>query len=534
MTTGDGATTTRSGPVVSTAAGPVQGLQLDGVELYIEIPYAASPTGPNRFKPPVAPTPWREARACQAWTTRAPQNPDEAIGRTPRQWYSIQGGYYAPDMDEDCLRLNVWTPASDGGRRPVLVWVHGGGYTHGHAVSEMSDGENFARKHDVVFVSITHRINAFGFLQLEDLAGPQYSQSGNVGLLDLIAGLEWIRDNIEAFGGDPHSVTVAGESGGGAKISTLLTMSDSAGLLHRAMCQSGVALTAWTREEGTAYAAALISQLGGTEIDVLLSASTHDLLDAQLAVENALPDLGSPRPVVDGRCLEAEPLKIWSSGGGADVPVLAGTIHDEVTVFGSADLDISVDLPSSYHHGVGKGKRSPLAAESLTDVQAAMETDISSLYNLSRGGGVEPDNERRIAQDLMTQWIFRYPAVRFAEARADSGRPTYLYRFDWASLLLGQLGACHSTSVAFFFDNVDKVKFTRGNPDAAALSSQMSASLSAFMRIGSPAAQDVGQWGPYDRQSRQVCIFDTHTRIECDPERAQRVALEGVSARFFM
>jgi para-nitrobenzyl esterase len=264
-----------------------------------------------------------------------------------------------------------------------------------------------------------------------------------------------------------------------------------------------------------------------------LSATTQQLLNAQLAVEDAYPELGAPRPVVDDQFLQARPLDTWAVGGGADVPVLAGTIRNEVTVFGGRDLDLAVDLPDAYLHGVGQRRRSSLAAESAADVQLLIGQDASSLWGVWDGTHPGQANTE-IAQGLMTQLIFAHPAVRFAEARADAGRTTYLYRLDWASPMLGHLGACHSTSVSFFFGNVDKVEFTRGNPEAADLSSTMAAALAAFMRTSDPRTADLPDWAKYGPATRLVQVFDSQSHVELDPEQEIRAALDALDPRPFM
>ncbi|MDX6255421.1 MAG: para-nitrobenzyl esterase [Frankiales bacterium] len=525
---------TSAGLIVSTTNGPVCGLLVDDVELFVEVPYGASTAGANRFLPPQPPQSWASPREATTWTNRAPQNPDEAIGRTPRQWFAIQGSYYAPGISEDCLTLNVWTPStSNDRRRPVLVWIHGGGFAVGHAASHMSDGQNMAVRSDVVFVSISHRLNAFGFLDIAALAGPRYASSGNLGLLDLIAGLEWVRDNIAAFGGDPGSVTVVGESGGGAKVSTLLTMPAAEGLIHRAVCESGVALHASSRESSTAYAQALIAELGGVEASALFDASTAELLTAQVAVALHHPELPSPGPVANGSDLPRTPVDTWGLGYGPDLPVLAGTAANEVTVFGHIDLDLDVDIPDAYRHGVGVGQRSPVAARSLDRVAEFAGVELLTVIKVWREQHPGCTDEEA-AEALMGDVIFGYPTVRFAEMRSDHGKQTFLYRLDWASPFIAPLGACHSTSVSFFFDNTERVDFTRGNERARALATTMRTSLEAFMRTGSPAAEGGAKWVPYDRESRSVMIFDDLPRVERDPDGAVRDALAAVRPRSLM
>ena len=254
-----------SGPVVETAAGRVQGTTHDGVDAFIEIPYAAAPVGPLRFKPPVPAPAWTDVRACDRWHYRTPQRTDLGHLRAPKKYTAMLGEPYAAATREDSLTVNVWAPAGPAARpRPVLFFMHGGGYTFGQAGQPAFDGEAFARRHDAVFVSVTHRLNVFGFLYLDELAGADYAGSGNAGLLDLVAALEWVRDNIARFGGDPGNVTISGESGGAGKVSLLMAMDRARGLFHRAMCQSGFSTRLSDPAAASAYTGRIAEALSTT------------------------------------------------------------------------------------------------------------------------------------------------------------------------------------------------------------------------------------------------------------------------------
>jgi para-nitrobenzyl esterase len=509
---------TQPPPTVHFESGTIQGLALEGLELYIEIPYGADTSGIGRFRPPAPVEPWEGVRRADAWTTRAPQYLDGAIGRTPKQWFAIQGEYYAQGMSEDNLTVNIWTPDSTTGFRPVVFWIHGGGFTVGHAGSPMSDGAAFARSHDVVFVSVTHRLNAFGFLDLEGIAGPEFADSGLVGMLDLVAALEWVQRNIAAFGGDPGNVTIIGESGGGGKVSTLLVMDRVDGLFHRAVCESGIAMSAITRADSEAYARGLITELGGTDASALLSASMGELLDAQVRLERAQPDLATPRPVIDGNRLPGYPEEIWASGGGSAVPVLAGSAHDEVAVFGAVDLDIDVQIPDFYRHGFGVGEPTLLdEGAGLAALDRAAGRDASPLVALRRAAYPD-ESDSTIVQTLLGDLFFRHSAIKLAEYRAASDKQTWLYRLDWASPRIAPRGAPHSTSVSLFFDNTELVDFTRGLADAEAVSRDMSGSLDALMRTGSPEHTGLANWSPYTKENPAVMLFNSPSHISVDPD----------------
>lgn len=518
-------------PVVRTENGSVCGRRLGALELFVEVPYGAPTGGANRFRPPQPATAWHGVRRTTIWRNRAPQNPDPSIGRTPHQWLSILGEHYAHGMDEDCLTVNIWTPSSsDNVRRPVIVWVHGGGYVVGHATCDQTDGANFAREHGIVFVSVTHRLNAFGFLYLADLAGAEFSASGSTGLLDLVAALEWVQRNIEAFGGDPTNVTVVGESGGAAKISHLLGMPAAQGLFRQAVCESGVAMAGVTPATSGAYALKLIDEMGSAAGDValLISTSTQKILAAQAAVEAREPGFLRLGPVIDGVHIPGSPVAIWSAGKSANVPLMVGSCRDEANAFGTVDCDLDVALPESFRHGSGIGGPPILPTESgVAGVARALGRDVE-LAVIAERSDHPHDTERQIALALIGDVVFRRPAIKLAEARASHNQaPTFMYQLDWASPRLGALGACHSTGVPLFFANHERVAFTRGLQSAAATARVMSQALANFARTGDPNHDEMPHWPPY-KKDRRVMIFDETTHVQPDPSGALRAAWDDI------
>jgi para-nitrobenzyl esterase len=516
-------------PVANTQYGRVRGARLTGLEEYIEIPYGADTSGDNRFKAPRPPEPWTGDLDVTQWTTRTAQYPDSGLVRTPKQWYSMQGSNYAPGIGENSLTLNVWTPSStDGHKRPVLVWIHGGGYSVGHAISEMSDGANFARDQDVVFVSVTHRLNAFGFLHLEGLGGDEYRGSGNAGLLDIVAGLTWVQNNIAQFGGDPASVTLVGESGGGGKVSTLMVMDAAQGLFHRAMCQSGVALGAVTADDSEKYARRLIEQLGGTDITALTTATMQELLEAQLVID-AQPDAVRLGPTIDGQYLTDTPLAIWKSGGGSGVPLLTGSMHDEVSVFGHSDLDLDITMPDG-HPGSDVGGGTPAfdASQGIPAVEVLARGNVDGAVDARRALYPE-ENDVEIAQSLIGDIVFRWPTATLAAERDAHGSFTWVYQLDWASPRIAPRGAPHSSSVSLFFGNDELVSFTKGLPEAHALSLSMSSALASFMHSGDPSTELLPAWPKYTRQSRKVMVFDNPSHVVDDPDGPIREAFAVIN-----
>jgi para-nitrobenzyl esterase len=521
-------------PIVTTKAGPVRGCASSGVENFIEVPYAAPPVGPLRFRPPQPVSPWPEVRPADRWRYRTPQLPDRGHLLAPKKYMALLGVPYAPDMAEDSLTLNIWTPSStDGGRRPVLFFIHGGGYVFGQAGQPAFDGESLARRHDVVFVSVTHRLNAFGFLYLDSIAGPGYQGSGNAGLLDLVAALEWVRDNAAAFGGDPGNVTIAGESGGAAQVSLLMVMERARGLFHRAVCESGFAFSLKSPEEAELYATGLIAELGGGDVSTATAASVPELLAAQvrLAAKQGGDTLRAIGPVLDGNVFTETPEQVWDRGHGSSVPLLAGWTLDEVTLLSGQDIDASIPVPDMFREAPPDGQRAAFdpSAGGLAAISSWAGGDAAAVIAAHRAlfpGESDAVLVRRVLSDI----IFRRPQERVALARDAARSDTYLYRFQWASPVMHPLGAPHCAAIAPFFDNEQLVAFTRDNPDAHALAETMSSALSAFMRTGNPATSG-RPWPRYQADTRAVMIFDQQSDVLLDPERSVRLALDELNPR---
>jgi para-nitrobenzyl esterase len=327
---------------VNTTNGPVRGAVDNGVQTFKGIRYGAPPTGARRFMPPWKPKRWTAVADATHFGLPAMQMPSGTAGEEPKTDLakSLQSVY--PTLaewkanGEDCLFLNVWTPGTDNGRRPIMVWLHGGGFACGSGAWPSYDGGNLAKNGDVVIVTLNHRLNAFGYLELGDIFGADYAGSGNIGMLDIVAALEWVRDNAHAFGGDPSNVTIFGESGGGANVSTLMAMPAAKGLFHKAIVESGPGLKSVPKAQATADAKDILAQLKINDIKALRSVAADQIVKAALAVHAERGPGAEIRflaPVVDGAMLPADPFDLAAPAQSADVPLIIGTNKDEMTLF---------------------------------------------------------------------------------------------------------------------------------------------------------------------------------------------------------
>ncbi len=497
---------------VETSYGRVRGTDVAGIKTFKGIPYGASTAGRNRFKPPVAPAKWTGVRDALAYGPSAPQR-EPGVGRNASPIAVAAAGL--PAESEDCLVLNVWTPAlGDGRKRPVMFWCHGGGFTTGSGSSPVTEGANLARRGDVVVVTINHRLNILGFTALEEAGGSEFAGSGDAGMLDIVFALQWVRENIARFGGDPGTVMIFGQSGGGRKVSTLLAMPSAKGLFHRAIIESGATLKLVEREQGARVAHELMSTLGipKGQARELQKLPLDKIMGAYFQVVrrmNVDQMTQGFSPLVDGTFIPSHPFHPVASSVSADVPVMLGSTRTELTSSAQpADFELSDAEMRSRIRG-------------LIGAHANTAIDV---YQKANPGASASDIYFLIASD------HRYsgPVMKIAERRAALGKgPVYLYYFRWETPVDGgRLKSPHTIEIPFAFDNVKAAaRLTGGGPEAIALADRVSDTWIAFARTGDPNTSKLPRWTPFNATDRPTMVIDNESRLVNDPIREQRLVM---------
>jgi para-nitrobenzyl esterase len=515
QTTADG-----PGPVVATEAGRIRGLADGEVRIFRGIPYGAPTSGANRFQPPQKPAPWTGVLDATAYGQRAYQPSRPMI---PEIGDALTG---SGPMSEDCLRLNVFTPGTSG-RRPVMVWFHGGGQRTGSGNSVFYDGRELALRHDVVVVTTTHRLNAFAYLWLAGLpgTGERFANCANLGLRDLVLALQWVRDNIARVGGDAANVTIFGQSGGGGKTAMLTGFPAAKGLFHRAIIMSTLGDTAVTglRPERAVEAAALLLRrldIAPAQASRLLELPAEQVVDGLTAPG---PDLSLRFvPVVDGTSLPADPYSP-ASALSAGVPILTGSNECEGIPYGN---------PADPYWSGEPGDDIALRARlrQLLPMNDADASRVIELYRSHRPGQSPGDLAAVMAGDVSE---LRHAGFTIAAAKHAQGRaPVYLYRFNWRSPVRnGKLRSMHGMELPFVFNHPDRIAFLTGTgDDRHALARNMSAAWVAFAKTGNPNHAGLPRWDAWTPSRWTTMVFDATTTAVDDPWRDERLAMAGHAA----
>ncbi len=515
---GDAVVAGAGASVAETGSGKVAGYVRNGIHAFKGMPYGATTGGADRFMPPKKPQPWTGVRSSRQYGFVCPQ--DKGTGRQNDeeafifQWNdSVEG--------EDCLRLNVWTPGiGDGGRRPVMVWLHGGGFEAGSGNDLPAfDGENLARRGDVVVITLNHRLNLLGFLDLSNY-GERYVSSGNVGMLDIVAALEWVRDNIAAFGGDPSRVLIFGQSGGGAKVSTLMGMPSARGLFHRAVVQSGSFAFTNTPDKSRRLADLMLAELGVTasSLERLQTLPYAELQRASVAALRKANGAGGgapdPRrtagrlmfaPVADGHVLPEPPFNPKAPALTSDVPLIVGTTLNEFTT----------------------GMNHP-EFESMTVAELTARTEAA--YPVAAFRKRTPEARPFDVWSRIATAPVRQAAVDQAAAKAAlGGAPAWLYWFTWQTPILdGRPRAFHCAEIPFVFHNAELCDhMSGGGPRARALGDRMADTWIQFARTGDPNHPGAPHWAPFTPASAPTMIWDDEARLVLNPDGDERSSLHG-------
>ena len=499
--------------VANTEYGKIRGFVLRGINQFLGIPYGADTSGKNRFMPPVKPEPWKEIKPTVWWGNTAPQIMEK---RYANAYASFVDHWNYDDVSEDCLKLNVWTPALDSGKRPVVVWLHGGGFTNGNAIEQDGyHGENLSRLGNIVFCSINHRLGPFGYSHLKAAGG--HPHSGNVGNLDMVAALEWVKNNIANFGGDPNNVTIIGQSGGGAKVTSLMNMPAAKGLFHKAVALSGTSLTGVNKEYAEKLGLKVMEEAGlkPGEIEKLQQIPWREYIDITTrAVEKFAEEAkkmnisrGGFSPVADGVTMNDQPFFSDPNHFSADIPMIINTTFHEAS-------------PS----------RTDASLEEIT--LAGVVEKIKPRFGAEAGKIVEAYSQNFPKAKPVEVWAMilsnRKGAIAAADAKVSQRKaPVYVSWFGWQPPLFdGRMRAFHCDDICFWFYNTDlMLTHTGGGKRPRALSSKMAKSFLSFIKTGNPNGGGLPAWKPYTKENGETMILDDTCQLVNNPDAQGRKAL---------
>ena len=505
--------------VAETKYGKVKGFILRGIYNYRGIPYGADTSGKNRFIPPQPPKPWTTVLPTVWWGNTAPQIMDN---RYANAYSSFVDHWNYDDVSEDCLKLNVWTPAIDTKKRPVLVWLHGGGYTNGNGIEQDGyDGENLSRKGDIVFVSINHRLGPIGFSDLSGVGGDKYKDSANVGALDMVAALEWVHDNIANFGGDPGNVTIMGQSGGGAKVCVLAAMPKAKGLFHKAVPLSGSTIKAMDQKASQKLGEYILKEAGldASQVDKLQEMPWKEYIllankaAQKFAAENAGVGVrGGFSPVADGVNIVKGQFFSEPDGLSADVPMLISTtFHEWGMARTMPEMELitrekAIDmLKERAGMGGGLGDKAAAAYDAYAKAfPKAKPIEVMTLVSSNRKGVIDTAN-----------------------AKASQKAPVYLAWFGWEPPMFdNRMRAFHCLDICFWFANTDlMLTHTGGGKRPRALSEKMSGALLQFMKTGNPNGGGLPSWKAYTTEKGETMVLTDQPELKNDPDREARKLL---------
>ncbi len=498
-------------PLATTQYGPVRGFMDGDIQVFKGVRYGAD-TQTTRFAPPAPPAPWTEPVDALAFGNSSPQPPRGGLSLFD-SWLPDP----SPGTSEDCLFLNVWTPAADDAKRPVMVWFHGGGFTTGSGSSNVYNGTRLATRGDVVVVTVNHRLNVFGYLYLDEY-GDAFKGSANAGMLDLVASLEWVRDNIANFGGDPDNVLIFGESGGGWKVSTLMAMEAAAGLFHRAVVQSGPGLEIMDVEDARAGTAALLEELGidETNIDTIRALPTETIADAAMTAAQKSGIAIGNRPVVDGVHNLRQPFTPDAPVVSSAVPLMIGSTQTEMSML----------------YGAARRELFELTWETLPEAMATAIPGADADAIIAGYRELHPDlNAPHLLFEALTDHgIFGRGSFTLADRKAvQGGAPVYQYYLSWATPVDdGIWGATHALDIGFVFDNVALSESMSGLGESQqALADVMSEAWLAFARTGNPNHEGLPEWPQYDPAARATMVFDDTPMVVNDPRGRERAIIDA-------
>ena len=509
--------------IALTTTGKVEGYESKGLKVFLGVPYAAPPVGSRRWLPPESVRPWVGVRQTKSFVAIAPQvtalNPESPLltGFNLNPRLGVQ-----PGLNEDCLYLNIWTPGPEKGRRPVMVWIHGGGFMTGSGSSPFYDGGPLAGRGDVVVVTINYRLNVFGFLRLKDITQGRIPSTGNEGILDQVAALKWVRDNIETFGGDPSNVTIFGQSAGGSSVCGLLSMPGAKGLFHKAICQSGSAHFPQQRNEANNYSEYFLRQLGvkGNDSSALIALPMERVLGAYEESLTLRKSVRGPMPVVDGEVFLAPPIERIKEGSADGIPLMAGMTTEEMRI-----LQVNDPMIKDLVEGHMFGRFRKLMPD--WDMTATVEAYRKLLVR--RG---LPTMPTELYMAIISARSFFIPTTRMLEVHRRRHNPAYCYLFTWQSHSSGMtLGACHLMELGFLFGTY-QTDFFGSRRLADALSRRMQDAWATFARTGNPSCEEVGEWPVYGKR-RETMIFGEERRTENAPLEEERLIWDSTPDSMF-